>query len=183
MRYLVFFLEEESMRNTIAELLHKLGCNDWNLKIIPFEGKSDLERQLLFKMRNWNIPDTYFVIVRDKDSGDCTLIKQRLLTICAQSGKSSYKVRIVCHDLENWFLGDLKAVECAYGNRISEHQSKAKYRLPDDIANAFQELQRLTGNRYQKLSGSREISKHMDLDNNLSHSFNVFIRTLKEILV
>ena len=179
MRNLVFFLEEESMRVTIKEILKKIGFEGWSVKLIPFEGKSDLEKQLLLKMKHWNVPDTFFIIVRDKDSGDCIAIKRKLLDICLESGKPSYKVRIACHELENWFLGDLAAVERVYGGKISAHQTKSKFRTPDDVANAVQELNALTNNRYQKLNGSREISKYLNLDNNMSSSFNVFIRTIK----
>ena len=36
---------------------------------------------------------------------------------------------------------------------------------PDNLANAAEELAKLTGHRYQKVGGSRAIGPHLDIDN------------------
>lgn len=48
-------------------------------RFVVFEGKQDLERQLVRKLRLWRIPDCRFFVLRDQDSGDCRLIKRNLL--------------------------------------------------------------------------------------------------------
>ena len=84
-------------------------------------------------------------------------------------------MRIVCHHLESWFLGDLAAVENAYKlNGIAERQEQRKYCNPDRLANAEEELRRLVP-RYQKVGGARLISPRLNIDANKSHSFKVFI--------
>ena len=43
-------------------------------------------------------------------------------------------------------------------------------------------LVRITLKRYQKVAGSRAISRHLDLDNNKSHSFNVLIEGIRRLI-
>lgn len=50
-------------------------------------------------------------MLRDKDSGDCVETKNRLAGICRDAGKPNALIRIACHELESWYLGDLSAVE------------------------------------------------------------------------
>jgi uncharacterized beta-barrel protein YwiB (DUF1934 family) len=63
----------------------------------------------------------------------------------------------------------------------SVNQNKEKYRDPDRISNAKQELKKIAPN-YQQISGSRAIAQHLNLKNNKSHSFNVFIQGLQKVL-
>ena len=44
------------------------------------------------------------------------------------------------------------------------------------------ELEKITDNKYQKVSGSREIGKHLSFTDNNSHSFKVFINGIKQII-
>jgi len=84
-------------------------------------------------------------------------------------------VRIVCNELESWFLGDLVAVAAAYDKpSIARLQGKRKYRNPDNVTNAAEELKKLVP-EYQKLQGARRIANHIDRDRNLSNSFRVFL--------
>jgi hypothetical protein len=57
------------------------------------------------------LPDSFFVVLRDQDSGDCLEIKERLMALCGRAGKEDALVRIACRELESFYLGDLKAVE------------------------------------------------------------------------
>ena len=53
-------------------------------------------------------------------------------------------------------------------------QNKKPYRTPDNVANAAEELKKITGGKYRKLAGSRAIAPYLKLDgSNLSHSFRV----------
>lgn len=69
---------------------------------------------------------------------------------------------------------------------LAGRQERRKYRDPDRLANPVQELERMTGNRYQKVSGSREIGRHLSVDGsgatgNRSHSFRVFVSGLRKL--
>lgn len=112
------------------------------------------------------------------------MIKQNLLDKCRAAQKPNAIVRIACHELESFYLGDLRAVDKGLGiSRLSRLQNKRKYREPDKLANPARELMSLTKNCYQKVSGSRAIGRYLDVEKNLSHSFNVLIKTIKRIII
>lgn len=183
MRQLVFFLEEQSAQAMLESLLPRVLPADVSFRCIAFEGKQDLEKQLGKRISGWMQPDSHFVVMRDQDSGECFQIKERLTNICMQAGRPDTLVRIVCHELESWYLGDLEAVERALEIKgLSTRQRNKKFRQPDRLENPKQELRRLTTNHYQQISGSRAIGRHLSLENNCSVSFHVFISGIKRLL-
>ena len=184
MRELVFFLEEQSAKEMLNGLLPKLLDENTCHRCICFEGKQDLEKQLKKRLRNWCNPNTDFVVLRDQDSADCLAVKQRLADICTEAGKPNSLVRIVCHELESWYLGDLQAVEKGLNlSGLARQQQNSKFRNPDRLSNAKQELRKLTKKNYQPISGSREIGCYMSVENNRSHSFKVFILGVQRLIV
>ena len=135
------------------------------------------------RLRGWIEHDTYFIVLRDKDSGDCVQTKRELRTICDRAGKPGVLIRIACHELESWYLGDLQAVEQGLELRgLAKMQGKSKFRVPDRLANAQQELSRITHRQYQKVAGSRAIGPHLSLTGNRSHSFGVFISGVTQLV-
>ncbi|WP_163371965.1 DUF4276 family protein [Endozoicomonas acroporae] len=173
---LVFFLEEPSAREMLKGLLTKLLPPSIQVQYVVFEGKQDLEKRLPIRLRAWQQPNAMFVVMRDQDSGDCQLIKQGLVAKVTEAGHPETLVRIACHELESFYLGDLKAVAEALGaENLARQQNSKKFRNPDQLANPKQELKRLVKN-YQQVSGSRAIGPLLDIDNNRSNSFNAFIR-------
>lgn len=187
MRTLVFLLEEESAKNMLLGIIPRLfpvGYEEHiDVKYITFNGKCDLERQLVKRIRGWCIPNSFFIILRDKDSDDCIALKSRLLNLVSETNKSdNCLIRIACHELESFFLGDLSAVATGFAiPAIANKQRKKPYRTPDNISNAAEELGKLTFNKYAKLSGSRAIAPHLKLDGtNRSHSFCVLINSIKQ---
>lgn len=183
MTTVVFFLEEESAKAMLQGVLPRLLPEDVVPRIISFEGKSDLEKQLEGKLRGWRTPNTCFVVLRDKDGGDCVAARAKLQGLCAAAGKPDVLVRIACHELESWYIGDLDAVETGLAiPGIAAKQAKAKYRNPDTVANAAEEMKKLTDNQYQKVAGSRAIGLHLKLEGNRSHSFNKFVSGVRRLL-
>ena len=182
MTTLVFFIEEPSAKELLLGLLPKLLPEDIVPKYIIFEGKSDLDRQLVRKLRGWRTPDTRFVVLRDRDSGDCHEVKRKLSGLCQKANHPETLVRIACPELESWYLGDLRAVEAGLGIQgIAQHKNKSKYRNPDSLGGASAELRKLTRDQYQKISGSRAIAPHMDPNNNASTSFRVFVKGIRSL--
>lgn len=183
-KHLVFMLEEVSMEVCLNQILPKILPNDVTFQVIPHEGKQDLEKSIPRKLRAWNNYEGMeykFIILRDKDGGDCISLKNNLVQLCSNAGRPDSLVRIVCNELESWFLGDLNAVEKGIGiKNISAMQKKRKFRNPDDLTNACDELKKLCGT-YQKIGGAKKISPYLDLENNSSHSFNVFISGVKKL--
>ena len=120
--------------------------------------------------------------MRDKDRADCLEIKKRLVKLCDQAGRSDSLVRIACHELESWFLGDLAAVEKAFNiKKLAGQQQNRKYKEPDKLANASKELEKLVKG-YRKVSGAKKIAAFMAIDQNYSHSFNCFINGVSGLI-
>ena len=181
MSALVFLLEEESAKNMLEGIVPRLVPEGVRVQYMTFSGKQDLEKQMVRKIRLWMEPDSRFIILRDQDSGDCTAIKTRLLELAKKTGKADVcLVRIACHELESFFLGDLAAVAQGLNlPALAGRQNRNPYRRPDSIANAAEELKKLTGNRYGKLAGSRAIGPCLSLDgSNRSHSFGVLVEAI-----
>ncbi|MFP4354274.1 MAG: DUF4276 family protein [Phycisphaerae bacterium] len=185
MREVVFLLEELSAREMLKGLLPRLGFaqEDTRVRYIVFEGKSDLDRQLVRKLQGYQVPDARFVILRDKDSADCHDLKKELLRKCREAGKDDALVRIACHEIESWYLADLAAVEKALSiSGLSEKQDRASLRKPDALPNASEQLERLTNHVYQKVGGSRAIGPHLDPENTRSRSFSVFVEGVRRLV-
>ncbi|GBU20397.1 hypothetical protein R80B4_00274 [Fibrobacteres bacterium R8-0-B4] len=182
MKYLVCFLEEQSAKEMLEGILPKLLPNDIGYICIAFDGKQDLEAQLVRRLRGWLKPDTFFLVMRDQDSSDCNDVKKRLSDLCREAGRPETLIRIACHELESFYFGDLNAVKEGLGiSDIVRYQRKAKYRDPDSIINPSDELEKLTNGQYQHIMGSRSIAPHLSLDNNTSRSFNVLISGIKKL--
>jgi hypothetical protein len=179
---IVIFTEEASMNATLEKLMarhfpDRLKGLDWF--VIDFNGKSDLERKFPKRMKIWNYGDPLFVILRDNDGSDCRALKKRLHDLAAPLAKP-FKIRVVCQELESWFLGDNQAVNLAYpGCRFSNET--AKYRHPDQMTNASQELAELTGD-FSKVGRASLIAQHLDPARNVSRSFQVLFKTLQQQL-
>ena len=183
MRTVVFFLEEPSAKEMLKAILPRLLPEAVEARYLVFRGKQDLEKNLARKLRGWQLPNSVFVVLRDQDAGDCRVVKADLMDICRLSGRNNILVRVACRELESFYLGDLAAVEKGLGvSGISKRQNSRKYRSPDALGNPSEELFKLTGHLYQKVAGSRAISPHLDLKKNRSHSFNVLISGILQLV-
>jgi len=186
MKRLVFLLEEPSAREMLKGILPRLLPDDVHPEYKIFEGKQDMEKNLIRVLRAWRTPDTLaFVVLRDQDAADCRDVKKGLLTKCQQAKRTDITVliRIACRELESFYLGDLSAVEKGLElTGLGRQQTKNKYRNPDALGNPAQELSRLTSKSYQKVSGSRAIGPNLDITgSNCSHSFNVLIEGIRKL--
>lgn len=183
MTTLVFFLEEPSAKAMLEGVLPRVLPPDIAVHYMVFEGKQDLHKRLVMRMQYWQKPDSRFIVLRDQDNGDCRQVRKHLLEQCIQAGKPDALVRVACHELESFYLGDLRAVEQGLGlSGLSRFQDGRKFRTPDQLANASEELKKLTSLRYQKLSGSRAIGPCLQLDgSNASRSFNVLLDGIRRV--
>lgn len=182
MRELVFFLEEFSAQAMLEGFLPKFVPRSISIRYIVFDGKQDLEKQLVRRLRGYRNKEADFVVIRDQDSGDCQMIKARLEKLCIDAGCPKTVVRIACRELESFYLADLLAVEKGLGiTGIARHQGSKKFRAPDRLGSPSQELKVLTKGRYQKISGSRAIGHHLDPANSRSHSFTVLVEAVRRM--
>lgn len=181
---LVFLLEEVSAKALLESLLPRILGSQISFRCIAFEGKQDLEKQLARKIRAYQNEQARFIILRDQDSHpNCTQLKQELLALCGQSTKAEQcLVRLACKELETFYLADLQAVEQALDLKgLAKQQQSKKFRTPDSLGSPSRELKALTKDRYQKVSGSRALGKHLILDNERSPSFRNLIAAIRRM--
>lgn len=176
---LIFFLEELSAREMLKGLLRRMLPPDTEVSYVLFDGKRDLQKQLVPKLKRWRKPNSKFVILCDQDSSDCHELKQSLVAKCREAGKPEAVVRIVCRELESWYFGDLAAVGRVLERpHLVSHSRKRKYRIPDAIHRPSWELRKITDAAYQKVASSRAIGPELSVDGNRSHSFRVFVQCI-----
>lgn len=182
---LVCLLEERSAEEVLQVVLPKILSSNISVRYLSFEGKNDLKKKLQRRIQGWQGDDACFLVLMDQDGADCRIVKKELQELIRETGKAGRTlVRIACHELENFFLGDLAAVEKGLKlKRLSEKQNNRRYREPDRLANAPDELRRLTRNEYSKISGSRRIAPFLRIDgSSRSTSFNNLVRGIKKLV-
>lgn len=178
-------VEEPSMKEFLSILLPRVITQPWvlneNYFIRAFEGKSDLKKNIPSKVKylsNWSHEKVGIVVLQDQDSADCKILKQNLVELCEQHGNCPKLVRIVCRELEAWYIGDFEAVHKAYESfKYQTYSSKAKFRVPDNC-NAYDELRKILP-EFQKVGGAKKIAPFIDVEANKSVSFQQTISGLK----
>ncbi|MDR1242433.1 MAG: DUF4276 family protein [Deltaproteobacteria bacterium] len=186
MSCLACILEEQSAAEMLKVLFSRIDVpKNISIRYVVFEGKQDLEKQIERKLRGWQQAETFFLILRDQDAGNCIEIKDALKEKSRAAGKIDKTiVRIACHELESFYLGDLAAVEKGLKlSNIASRQREQKYREPDKLVSAARELRILTNDRYQKMCGSRSIASFLKVDGtNRSKSFNVLLSGIQKAI-
>lgn len=178
MRHVVFLLEEPSARDVLEVWVPQWLPGGVSAHYLVFQGKQDLERQMVIRMRHWLLPQSRFVVLRDQDSGDCRAVKSSLRQRCEQAGRPDAVVRVACRELESFFVGDWEAVAQAFGKpALLKLARSARYRNPDDIGSPSQELARHVPG-YQKRDGARRIAPLLEPTRNRSRSFAALHRAL-----
>lgn len=183
-RELVFLLEERSAKVMLESLLPRLLDDRIEYKLIAFEGKQGLEKRMVMRIQAYINDSARFLVMRDQDSApDCVALKKSLIAKCVSSGRgSSCVVRIACRELETFYLADLKAVEQGLGMKgLVSKQQAAKFRNPDYLGSPSHELKILSKQTYEKIKGSREIGKYLDLENGRSDSFRNLISGIRRL--
>lgn len=181
---LVFLLEEPSMKSLLEALLPRLFPG-WvagqHFLCVPHEGKSDLDRSIPRKLSAWNIPDDRFVIVRDNDNVDCLALKAQLTATCWQHGRPNTLVRLVCQELEAWYLGDLPALAEAFAApKVQAPAVRKRFKDPDAWQKPSVEVKRLVPD-FQKVSGARAMGQVLRPGGNVSKSFGVFLSGIRKV--
>lgn len=181
---IIFLLEESSMKELLDRLIPRLfpGLEkDVHFQCVPHHGKTDLELSIPKKLKGWKEPNVRFIVLEDNDNRECKSVKLRLTESADESGRPDTLVRLVCQELESWYIGDLKALAEAYGNTdLDKPAIRKRYAIPDEWQKPSVELERLVPS-FQKGSGARLMGTALGQYENLSHSFNVFVSGLARI--
>lgn len=169
------------MKEALLHLLPKLSVDSTNIKIIAHQGVRDLERSLSRKLRAWTDPSARFLILRDNDGGTCTSRKAALWQIVVQANRGDRtKVRIVCQELEAWFIGDAEGLR-ASGILESRLPRRLASCDPDCLPHPAQELGKLRRG-YGKITGAQIIAPHLHPQRNRSASFHQTISAIRHLM-
>jgi hypothetical protein len=189
MTFLHIFTEEESAKILFEAILPKLLPEGVFFNVYKHQGKKDLEKGLRTTLPSISkIPGSRILITRDQDSGDCKDVKTRLNEIAFEFCQCPYLIRIVCHELESWFLGDLNAIKCVFPRvNADAYRNKAELRNVDKVVSPNEYLLKIipeyNGRKYlPKLETAEKISPYLDLDNNTSASFNISISAIRSLV-
>ncbi len=184
-----FLLEEPSMENFLRVILPQILPNryklDKNCFLRPHNGKSDLKKSIPKKVKvfsNFYIP-TKIIIVHDQDSADCLKLKKDIENLCKQNidAPCPTLIRIPCRELENWYIGDMNAIQKVYPKfKAKYYKSRAKFRNPDNCFGTDELIKIIP--EFQKGFASKNIPKHMDLNTNRSTSFNHLLSGIRKFL-
>ncbi|GHT12791.1 hypothetical protein AGMMS4956_07930 [Bacteroidia bacterium] len=182
------FTEESSIKNVFDAILPQILPDNVSFFIHPHQGRQDLEIALQKTVPSISkIPNARVLITRDQDEDDCKELKNKLLNMVSGKCFCDYFVRIVCRELESWFLGDLDAIEKAYPRfKAQQYAKKPHFRAVDTIKKPSEFLRQILpeySNRRSlpKLETSSKIATFMNLNNNKSLSFNNTINAIKKL--
>ena len=179
MNRLVFMVEELSMKTLLELLLPRILSEGQLFLIIKHEGKSDLEKLIPRKLKGWTNKKDRFIILRDQDKEDCIDLKRRLANMCEAAGRPETVVRIVCFELESWYLADIEALSLAFEKpEIANNQNRSGYRAPDSHSQPSKRILKLVPD-FEKVGGARAIAPYLDVENVRSPSFKNFVRAVR----
>jgi len=180
----IFLLEEPPMKILLERLLPR-PFPGWvegqHFQCVPHQGKSDLDLSIPRKLAALPIPGDRFVIVRDNDHAECIALKARFTTLCATHGRPDTLVRLVCQELESWYVGDLKALAQAFNDpKLDTPALRKRFASPDGWQKLSVEVQRLVPS-FQKCSGARRIAACLHTSGNRSPSFQALGSGLQRV--
>lgn len=174
---------EQFLRGILPRILVDPLVLDVNCFIRPHQGKQDLQKSLPNNLRAYRYyPENIrLLVIQDQDSADCQAVKAQLTDLIQQEYPVlRHKIRIACRELENWYLGDLQALETAYPQtKATKQERKAKFRNPGHL-NGSQEMQKWLGQK-AKMEWARRLGSRTDPNQNKSPSFQNFIRGLQAL--
>ena len=205
-----FLTEDQSSKNALEILIPKILGSDVTFRLHYYRGvgripinlrpKSAANKRILLDqlprlLKGYGrTPDCgVVVIICDLDDNEEHLFRldlQGILDACNPKPEALFCLAI--EEFEAWYLGDLNAVRKAYPNAISGVLNRY---VNDSICGTWELLADAvyTGGRKtlvdkgwqavgkQKSKWAKEISPHMDVDNNASPSFNALCSELKRV--
>lgn len=155
--------------------------NEQHFLLITHEGKSDLDKSIPRKLKGWQQPDDCFIVLRDNDGADCITVKNKIIELIPQTHRSRVTIRLVCQELESWYLGDKNALKTTYPESHAVVDSLIKKNPDPDKLKKPSDLLKKNIPNFQKNDAARRIGRLLDANTNKSHSFIVFSSSLTKI--
>lgn len=205
-RPLHIHVEEPSMEAFLEGLLPRALGPLINWRIINHGSKTQLLAQIPNRLKGYANCTNVAVrpkalILVDRDSDDCLLLKNQLENACHQSGLTSktspaadgmFEVvnRIVIEELEAWYFGETAALRVVFPSVPATLPNRQAFRDPDAVAGGTHErlLTILQNAGYfkgltslPKIDTARRMGSIVDINGNRSTSFNHFVGGLRAL--
>ncbi|MGA2044649.1 MAG: DUF4276 family protein [Roseiarcus sp.] len=177
-RDIIVFVEEPSASEIARAVAAKLGLLE-RVTILKHQGAGDLERSFGNKIANDPIEGAKFLILRDADNQDCQGLKHRLSELVPSNKRERTIVRIVCQELEAWYLAQPAALAKA-GSLASEIPRSRLRGNVDALADPKRLFLRHAHNRGQ-IEHARRIGPLLDIESTRSASFGHFVSGLRKL--
>ena len=123
-----------------------------------------------------------FAVARDQDNADCRQVKAELADLCRNAGRTDVLVRVVCRELEAWYIGDLDALRQAFPEarpQALRELNRARYRNPDTVVRPSAVIAGQIP-EFQKRLGAKRMANHLSRENR-SRSFQVFLEGVERL--
>lgn len=105
------FTEKASVKVFFENIIPDLLPDNASFRIYDHQGKKDLENALKNTLPTISkTPGARVLITRDQDLEDCYRAKENIEKLIQNSCNCAYFIRIICRELEAWYLGDMKAI-------------------------------------------------------------------------
>ncbi len=196
-------VEEQSAEEALRHLLPKLLEGRVPAKVINLGSKHKLLHALPGRLAAYAKRIAAGEILRvavlvDRDNDDCEALKARLEQAAASAGLTTKSAacseqtftvlnRIVVEELESWFIGDPAALRKAFSSLPRIAPDTGIFRNPDN-GGSWEALHRylkkhgIYKNSFLKIDAARRIAPHLDLQQNRSRSFRVFVAGMEALL-
>lgn len=196
-------VEEQSAEEALRHLLPRLIGNRAQWKLINLGSKYKLLRALpqrlaAYSQRIGQGEDLRVMVLVDRDDDDCEVLKRRLEAAAINAGLATKSTpdaegrfhivnRIVIEELESWFIGDASALRKAFTGLPKIEQNRGIFRNPDnggswEALHRFLKQHGIYKSSFPKIDAARRIAPHLDIQQNRSRSFQVFVAGMESLL-
>lgn len=176
-------VEEKSMEIALKELLPKILPEQYHIDrdvfIRPHQGKTHLKNSVPKKVKVFNNEQLKraIIVLIDQDNNDCKKLKAEIRKFF-ENARMPYKIRIVCRELENWYLSDKEALKVHYPD--FERKIRSKSINYDNVVGSDYFVSGIKS--FSKTKAAREIAPYMNIEKNKNQSFIHFRNGLTELI-
>jgi len=177
-RDIVIFVEEASAFEIVRALSHKLGLSA-RVTILKHQGSGDLKKSIATKIRSDPFAGSKFLILCDADGKDCKALKAELMQEVPPAKRANSLIRIVCQELEAWYLAQPKALLTAgaLARQIPKAILNANVDAIPDPKRTFRRFAHEKG----QIERARRIGPRLDVEVGKSSSFRHFVLGLRKL--
>ena len=187
-------IEDASGEKFLDIIVPKIIGDTHTLNVVPHEGLDDLLRKLPKSLRgyakSWQSYEFVVMVICNLDKKCLKQFRQQLFTIlntCQPPPATHFCIAI--EEGEAWLLGDIPAIKKAYPHAKSAVLNTYKNdsicgtweKLADALYKGGAQSLKLQNPGAEKCVWAEKITPFMNINNNLSPSFNYFVKKLQEL--